>query len=62
MNIVRKLRASKHIGSICITLGFRYCINVAGMPPLRDYLARVSIMEFNFQNRMQVLKDKGSPP
>jgi hypothetical protein len=60
MNIVRNLRASKHIDSICIKLGFRYCVNVAGMSPPLDYLTRVFIMEFNSQNRMQVRRDTGS--
>jgi hypothetical protein len=60
MNIVRKLRASKNIGSICIKLGSRYCVSVAGVSPPLDYLTRVFLMEFNSQNRMQVRRDKGS--
>jgi hypothetical protein len=64
MNIVRNLRACRHIGSMCMTRGFGCCINATGMRPLLVYLVsvlgRVSMVEFNRQNRIQMLKNKGS--
>jgi hypothetical protein len=63
MNIVRNLRVM-HIGFMCMTRGFRCCMNATGMPPLLAYLSRVvglvSMVEFNRQNRTQMLKNKGS--
>jgi hypothetical protein len=64
MNIVRNLRAYRHIGSMCKTWGFRCCMNATGMPPLLAYLVRVLdrvfLVTFNRQHRIKMLKNKGA--
>jgi hypothetical protein len=64
MNIVHNLRASRNNGSMCMKKGSRCYINAAEISPmlacLVRILGRVSIVEFNRQNRIKMQKNRGS--
>ncbi|MFT7373484.1 MAG: hypothetical protein ACI9T9_002184 [Oleiphilaceae bacterium] len=64
MNIVPNLTDSSAVGSMGMTMGFRYCIHATVLSPLLAYLVRVlggvSIVDSYRQNKIQLLKIKGA--